>query len=96
MRLGLATRSKPFEDDRGVIRMDGKEMYVIDLDTGDRLENQTSWLWCKGSLLTHQLEGEDGGLLTPEHVEAEADYLVVIVRCDGALDLDRTNEREKK
>lgn len=51
-------------------------------------------LWSKGSLLTHRLEGEDGGLLTPEHVEADADYLVVIVQCDGALNLDRANEEK--
>ena len=89
MKLGLASRPKPFKDDRGVFRMDGKELYVCDLDTGDRLENQTAMLWCQGSLLTHQLEGEDGGLLTPDHVEAETDYLVVIVKCEAAIGIRR-------
>lgn len=82
MRLGLRDRHQPFEDDRGVIRMHARSFEVIDLDTGAVLENQAGMIWGPGSLLMRPLEE---GLFTPEHFDAEKDYLVVVVRCDAAI-----------
>lgn len=89
MKLGLFNDRRPFKDSRGVWRIDGMDLHVVDPDTGDRLEGIKGMLWCDGSLLIHRLEGEDGGLLTPEHVQAGKSYLVVVVECEGAFGPDR-------
>ena len=90
MKLGLITYPKPFEDDRGVVRIDGRHLQVVDLATLEPVENLAGMLWGQGSLL---LGGSEEGLLTPEHVDANADYLILVVPCAAAENLDRPPER---
>ena len=85
MRLGLHTSRKPWTDDRGVVRINGLEMTTVDLDTGDRLENQSGMIWTPGSLLMEPLED---GLFSKEHFDPDKDYLVVVVECENAVGVD--------
>ena len=82
IRLGLVTRHKPFKDDRGVYRMDGQEMVVVDLESGAPVTNLAGMIWGPGSILMEP--SPDEGIFTREHFDPAADYLVVVVRCDGA------------
>jgi hypothetical protein len=83
VRLGLHDTAKPFEDNRGVVRIGGRDLSVVDLDTGDKVDNVTAMLWGPGSILL-----ADEALLTPEHVDPDASYLVVVGPCSAAKRLD--------
>ena len=85
MRIGLHDYSKPFKDARGVVRMDGRRLAAVDLDSGQEVENVTAMTWGDSSMLA----GFNGALLTDEHVEEGKDYLVVVVECDGAHRIGR-------
>lgn len=64
MRIGLHDFRKPFEDDRGVTRIDGRDIIVVDLDSGEPVENLVAMTWGGASMLA----GFEGALLTPDHV----------------------------
>ena len=83
MRIGLAIKKSP-KSKEGLDAIGLKDLVVIDLNTGEELEEKISLLWGSKSLLT---EGGDP-LLTEEYFEddpEDASYLVVIVRCDAAI-----------
>ena len=85
MRLGLHDFPRPFEDKRGVVRMNGRDLAVVELDSGERIENLVAMTWGGASMLA----GFEGALLTSEHVEDGKDYLVVVVECEGAVRFKR-------
>jgi len=90
MRLGLQDYRKPFQDDRGVIRIDGRDLVVVDLNSGEPIENMVAMTWGSASMLA----GFEGSLLTSEHVKEGKDYLVVVVECTHAMRFDKL-EKEK-
>lgn len=67
------------------MRLHGRAFEVVNLDTGEPVENVKAWLWGKGSLMTQRLEGEEEGLLTPEHLDEEADHLALVIPCPAAV-----------
>ena len=82
MKLGLLMKRKPgLPDINGALQIDGKELYVGDPDTGERLENQAGMLWGPGEIL---MEPTEEGLFTKEHFDPNKDYLVVVVECETA------------
>ncbi len=85
MRIGLHIRRKPYEDARGVTVLHGRELRVVDLDTGEPIDNVEAMIWGPGSILTHPLEGEEEGIFTPAHVDAKRDYLVLVIACPAAV-----------
>ena len=85
MKLALGTRKIKTTKD-GVSRIGAKELVILDPDTGSELDDRVAMLWGDKSLLT---TGEP--LLTDEYFTGDPEassYLIVIVRCDSAIDLD--------
>lgn len=87
MRIGLAMKDMPPKQrEDGTIRIKSKKLLIIDMNTGEELENKTGFVWCDKSLL---LAGDDP-ILTPEHFEGDpedASYGVLVFRCDGAINI---------
>jgi hypothetical protein len=78
--LGLVSYPKPFKDRRGVYRIDGRDLAVTDLNSGEPVSNVAGMLWGPGKIL---MEPGDG-LFSRQHFNAERDYLVIVVPCPGA------------
>lgn len=92
MNLGLLDSPKPYKDARGCIRIDGRNLRVIDLDTGAPVENVKGMLWGPGKTLMDQHPEE--GLFSSEHFDRERDYLVIVVECESALSVGRERKGE--
>ena len=83
MNLGLIDRPSTLEELRcqKVPRLGSHHMEVVDLETGELVDNLAGMIWTPGSLLMQPLEE---GLFTTEHFEPERDYLVLVIPCDSA------------
>ncbi len=87
MKLGMAIKNEgPQEMADGTTRLHTRDLSVIDLNTGEKLENQTAYLWGGKELL---ISGPEP-LLTQEYFEGDPDdasYVVLVFRCDNAVDV---------
>lgn len=82
MRIGLLDRQRPYYDRRREVTViHGHELLVVDDATGEPVENVAAMAWGPGSLLTR---GADEGIFTPEHLDEEADYLILAIPCAAA------------
>ena len=86
MKLTLAQEDlPPQKQPNGTHSIGKKEVSIIDSVTGEKLEGSTAWLWGDKDLITKKLEEP---LLTDEYIKGDPDdagYLVVVIRCDGAI-----------
>ncbi len=75
------------KDDNGITKVGERELIVVDNKTGEKLTGHSGFLWGGKGLL---LKSNDEPLLTKEHLKGDPDdacYLVLVVRCDKAIDL---------
>ena len=88
MRLTLATVKKgTHKDNNGIDKIGVKDLIVIDSKTGEKVEGHSGFLWGDKDLLT---KPNTEPLLPTEHFEGhpdDANYIVLVIRCDGAVDL---------
>lgn len=88
MKLGLAIKGID-KDKNGLDAIGMKNLVIVDLDTGEELEERVGMLWGDKTLLTES--GEP--LLTEEHFQNypdDAEYLVLVIRCDSAIHMDNS------
>lgn len=78
--MGLSSRP-PHRDERGVTRIHARDLQVVDLDTGQPVENVEALLWGPGKILVEPCQE---GIFTTDHLSADRSYLVIVVECDGA------------
>lgn len=87
MKIGLALKDiPPTQRKDGTTPIKSRELLIIDMNTGEEIENKTGFVWCDKDLL---LSGENP-ILTPEHFEGDPDdssYGVLVFRCDGAINI---------
>jgi hypothetical protein len=88
MELTLATKKlDKHENKDGITQIGVKDLIVIDNETGEKLTGHSGFLWGGRDLLLKPMEES---ILTPEHLEGhldDASYLILIVRCDKAIEL---------
>jgi len=87
MKLGLAIRNGgPQKQSNGTTKLHNRNLSIVDLNTGDELEEKVAYLWGSKNLL---LSGPEP-LLTEEYFEGDPDdasYVVLVFRCDSAHEL---------
>ncbi len=87
MRLGIGLRFGIKAEKHGLDAIGMKELVILDLNTGEELEERVGMLWGGKDLLVNG--GEP--LLTEEYFKGDPDdasYMILVVRCDNAINLD--------
>ena len=87
MKLGMAIKNTGSREmDNGTTKLHTLDLSVIDLNTGEELENEIAYLWGSKDIL---ISGPNP-ILTPEYFEGDPDdasYVVLVFRCDNAVDV---------